>query len=335
MNSEVSMDDCLFSLCPLECHTFPLVILPHQSSTLQVTVYHLPRLDQIPPTLINSMSKEDSKTVLEETRCKSVSSPRDIVRTKVQKQLVNDIANGSNHDISTSYGLPVNLTNEISASNGLIHQATNQIRDHSLASNSTILGDNPIRSSVHVSTTQCIVIPSSTKPLFKTRLTPPGTDQPILTRSPQLKCEGFPFSPPTPSPLSPKFTSSVTKNHLAGLGKESSRYKVSNDSINSGVNTSKPLYNTSTKPNGLDPVIRRTNCPINKEASPSRILISKINSSLTNSSDVTSNNKTCSKTIPSTQVSNFTFPQWKGGVRPPGASSPVCHHDNLELICFT
>ena len=284
--------------------------------------------------LVNSISKEDRKTVLEDTRGKTISSPRDIVRTKVQKQLVNDITNGSSHDICTNYGLPVNLTNEISASNGL-HQATNQIRDLSLASNSTILGDNPISSSVHVSTTQRIIIPSSTKALAKTRLTPPSADQQILTRSPQLKCEGFPFSPPTPSPLSPKFTSSVKYNHLTGLGKESSRHKVSSDSVNSGVNTSKPLHNTSTKSNGLDPVIRRTNFPINKEASPSRKLITKINSSSTNSSDVTCNDKTCSKRIPSTQVSNFTFPQWKGGVRPPGASSPVCRHGNFALICFT
>ena len=278
--------------------------------------------------LVNSLSKEDRKTIIEDTRCKNRCSSNEIVRSKVEYQLTSDITNGSSHDISTNDRLSVNLTNEISASNGLMHQATNQIRDLSLASNSTTLGDNPIRSSVHISTTQHIIIPSSTKAIGKTRLTPP------LTRSPQIKCEGFPFSPPTPSPLSPKFTSSVTDSHLTGLGKKSSRNKVSSDSINSGANSSKPLYNTSTKSNGLDPVIRRTNCVINKEASPSRKLISKINSSLTNSSDVTCNNKTCYKTIPSTQVSNFTFPQWKGGVRPPGASSPVCCHGNYALICF-
>lgn len=295
-------------------------------------VYHLPRLDQIPPTLVNSLSKEDRKTIIEDTRCKNRCSSHDIVRTKVQNQLTSDITNGSSHDISTNDRLSVNLTNEISASNGLMHQATNQIRDLSLASNSTTLSDNPIKSSVHVSTSQHIIIPSSTKAIGKTRLTPPSTDQPILTRSPQLKCEGFPFSPPTPSPLSPKFTSSVTDSHLTGLGKKSSRNKLSNDSINSGANSSKPLYNTSTKSNGLDPVIRRTNCVINKDASPSRKLISKINSSLTNSSDVTCSSKTCYKAISSTQVSNFTFPQWKGGVRPPGASSPVCCHGNCVLI---
>ena len=207
-----------------DTHKFPSVVLPNSLCVLEVTVHHLPRLDEV-PTLLVSENELTSST---------------------------ELPNGT----STAYDYSNVSSSQREIANGIYINAS------------------PIqftRALMSLDSQRAQCQDSSSKLLF-------------------------PFSPPTPSPLSPKF------NNLSPSIKDGSLPE--SDTV-----TSKISSNSSSRTSSL-----KDRTTSSSQDMFTRRLISK---------KISSNDKDDRSAVRVQQAAIPFVYHWKNGVRPPGASSPV------------
>ena len=374
LSSEIPNDTSSFPLCPPETHTFPLVpLLTLPQSYLRVSVTYLPRLEQIPLKLLShDMShdtneineKDDDSIKSDEEACFLSEIP---ITSKLEHVCNSRTCTCSIHVHVDEPQVHVRIDSyEDSRLDNTVNTkgATCKIYSDSYGTSSSdvsngtytsndIVSDNQLSTSEHVNETESKIYDHTRILNKQTQVTLNRSDinfpHTSIRNIESSNSTGFPFSPPQPSPLSPKLLPSFDdrvghspRDRIKNTGISGDEMAFGQFSNGSGMSGYNP---TNNKPNELyhtsrieTNILSRPNVPVVASKSGiSRKVISRLvphqtdnlkprtglSSSSSPSSNYSSLPPSARKTHVSSSIGYTCINGWKGGVRPPGASSPV------------
>lgn len=361
LSSEIPNNTSSFPLCPPETHTFPLVpLLTLPQSYLRVSVTYLPRLEQIPPKLLSHDMSHDTNEINEKDDDSIKCDEEACFLSEIPISKLEHVCNShkctcSIHVDETQVRVHIDAYEDSRLDNTVNTKgATCKIYSDSYGTRSSdvsnctytsndIVSDNQLSTSEHVNETESKIY-DHTRILHKqTQVTLNRSDisfpQTSIRKIESTNTAGFPFSPPQPSPLSPKLLPCFD-DHVG----HSPRDRVKNSEISGDEmafgqfsnGSSMVGYNpTNNNPNELyhtSGIESRPNVPVASKSGISRKVISRLVPHQTNnlkpkssSSSPSSNYSSLPPSARKTHVSSSigSINGWKGGVRPPGASSPI------------
>ena len=374
LSSEIPNNTSSFPLCPPETHTFPLVpLLTLPQSYLRVSVTYLPRLEQIPLKLLSHDMSHDTNEINEKNddsiKCDEEACFLSEIPITSKLEHVCNSHTCSIHVDEPQVHVRIDSYEDSRLDNTVNTKgATCKIYSDSYGttgsdvSNGTytsndIVSNNQLSTSEHVNEMESRIYDLTRILNKQTQVTLNKSDisfpQTSIRKIESSNSAGFPFSPPQPSPLSPKLLprfddrvghsphERVTNSGISG--DEMAFGQFSNGSSMGGYNptNNKPneLYRTSRiETNNLS----RPNVPVVASKSGiSRKVISRLvphqtdnlkpkSSSSSPSSNYSSLPPSARKTHVSGSIGSING--WKGGVRPPGASSPVSSDVHVHVL---